>query len=133
MTDIADQENDDELMRQLGLTAKGFLLSRMEGRVFLRLTGIVEYNGTHYPYDLVPAQGVLAKPSKWRKLDSEARAALIRERSTDRALRELAEVAAVVRLVAEAVFRGWGAHHGFGDWQTEPAKSSGTEARKRQG
>ena len=30
MTDIAEQENDDELMRQLGLTAKGFLLSRMK-------------------------------------------------------------------------------------------------------
>ncbi|HWW69582.1 MAG TPA: DEAD/DEAH box helicase, partial [Duganella sp.] len=103
MTDIADQQNDDELMRQLGLTAKGFLLSRMEGRVFLRLTGMVEYNGTHYPYDLVPAQGVLAKPSKWRKMDGDARSALLRERASDAVVTELhGYVAEFVQEMADA-------------------------------
>ncbi|QGZ43288.1 RNA helicase [Pseudoduganella flava] len=66
----------------------------MEGRVFLRIAGSVDHAGLHVPYALVPAQGVLAKPSKWRKLDAEARAALIRERSNERALRELHGAAA---------------------------------------
>ena len=56
MSDIADQEHDDQLMRELGLADLGFSLMRLEGRVFLRLTGTVEYGGRRYPYELVPAR-----------------------------------------------------------------------------
>jgi ATP-dependent RNA helicase SUPV3L1/SUV3 len=89
MTAANEHADDDDLMDQLGLSARGILLARMEGRVFLRLTGSVEYAGRVVPYDLVPAQGVLAKPSKWRKMDADARAALLRERASEEAMAEL--------------------------------------------
>lgn len=103
MSDIADQEHDDQLMRELGLADLGFSLMRLEGRVFLRLTGTVEYGGRRYPYDLVPAQGVLAKPSKWRKLDADARAAVLRERASPAVVDELhGHVEAFVQEIADA-------------------------------
>ncbi|MET0267821.1 MAG: helicase-related protein [Duganella sp.] len=103
MTDLADQEHDDELMRELGLARKGFSLVRLEGRVFLRLTGQVEYASAHYIYDLVPAQGVLAKPSKWRKMDADTRSALLRERASDAVVDELhGAVAAFVQEISDA-------------------------------
>ena len=103
MSDIADQEHDDQLMRELGLADLGFSLMRLEGRVFLRLTGTVEYGGRRYPYDLVPAQGVLAKPSKWRKLDADARAAVLRERASPAVVEELhGHVEAFVQEIADA-------------------------------
>jgi len=103
MSDIADQEHDDQLMRELGLADLGFSLMRLEGRVFLRLTGKVEYGGREYPYDLVPAQGVLAKPSKWRKLDADARAAVLRERASPAVVDELhGHVEAFVQEIADA-------------------------------
>ncbi|TYQ02665.1 UNVERIFIED_ORG: ATP-dependent RNA helicase SUPV3L1/SUV3 [Zoogloea ramigera] len=103
MSDIADQEHDDQLMRELGLADLGFSLMRLEGRVFLRLTATVEYGGRRYPYDLVPAQGVLAKPSKWRKLDAEARAAILRERASPAVVDELhGHVEAFVQEIADA-------------------------------
>ncbi|MES3024275.1 MAG: helicase-related protein [Pseudomonadota bacterium] len=52
----------------------------MEGRVFVRLSGEVEVDGLRVPYALVPAHGVLAKPSKWRKLEHEAKLKLVQER-----------------------------------------------------
>jgi ATP-dependent RNA helicase SUPV3L1/SUV3 len=61
----------------------------MEGRVFLRFTGEVKYEGLRVRYALVPARGVLAKPSKWRKMDLTSRRALIEERTGDKALAEL--------------------------------------------
>jgi len=103
MSDIADQEHDDQLMRELGLADLGFSLMRLEGRVFLRLTGTVEYGGRRYPYDLVPAQGVLAKPSKWRKLDADARAAVLLERASPAVVEELhGHVEAFVQEIADA-------------------------------
>jgi ATP-dependent RNA helicase SUPV3L1/SUV3 len=80
---------DDDLMRELGLTARGVVLAKAEGRVFLRLTGVIDYAGQRVPYDLVPAQGVLAKPSKWRKLDRDARAQLLSERAGEEVGAEL--------------------------------------------
>ena len=103
MTDLADQEYDDQLMRELGLAAQGFALMRLEGRVFLRLTGVVEYAGKKYPYDLVPAQGVLAKPSKWRKMDGDIRSALLRERASAAVIDELhGHVVTFVQEIADA-------------------------------
>ncbi|HEX5341191.1 MAG TPA: helicase-related protein [Duganella sp.] len=98
-----DPGEDDELIRQLGLADKGVSLSRLEGRVFLRITGEVEYAGRRVAYDLVPAQGVLAKPSKWRKMDTDTRAALLRERASDQVIAELqAEAAAFVVELTDA-------------------------------
>ncbi|GGY57334.1 helicase-related protein [Pseudoduganella albidiflava] len=86
---MTEEFDDDRLSSDLGLAQRGIALMKLEGRVFLRFDGTAEAAGLRVPYALVPAQGVLAKPSKWRKLDAEARAALVRERSTERALREL--------------------------------------------
>lgn len=85
----ANHDDDDDLSQELGLAERGIALVKMEGRVFLRFDGSVAEAGLEVPYALVPAQGVLAKPSKWRKLERDARAQLIRERSGERALREL--------------------------------------------
>jgi len=98
-----DSGEDDQLVHRLGLAEKGVALSRLEGRVFLRIAGVVDYAGRHVPYDLVPAQGVLAKPSKWRKMDADTRAALLRERASDAVIAELHEhVSAFVRELSDA-------------------------------
>eukprot|EP01034_Spumella_vulgaris_P038479 gene38479-47519_t len=94
MTSITEEQDlgdDDLLCQQLGLPEKGVSLVKMEGRVFLRIAGEVKAEGLTVPYQLVPAQGVLAKPSKWRKMDPEARSALLRERSGGKAIQELHE------------------------------------------
>ncbi len=89
--DAADHDTGDDafLERELDLAARGIELVKMEGRVFLRFSGEVKYHGLQVPYALVPARGVLAKPSKWRKLDLLARRELIEERTGDRLLAEL--------------------------------------------
>jgi ATP-dependent RNA helicase SUPV3L1/SUV3 len=98
-----DSGDDDQLMLQLGLTARGITLAKAEGRVFLRVSGVVEYGERRVPYDLVPAQGVLAKPSKWRKMDAEGRSALLRERASDEVIGELhGYVDAFVQELADA-------------------------------
>jgi ATP-dependent RNA helicase SUPV3L1/SUV3 len=98
-----DPAEDDDLMRELGLTARGIVLARAEGRVFLRVTGVVDYAGRRVPYDLVPAQGVLAKPSKWRKMDQGARGQLLRERAGEEIVAELhGFVSAFVQEMADA-------------------------------
>jgi ATP-dependent RNA helicase SUPV3L1/SUV3 len=103
-TEEHDLGDDDLLCQQLGLPAKGVSLVKMEGRVFLRIAGEVRAQGLTVPYQLVPAQGVLAKPSKWRKMDSEARSALLRERSGDKAIHDLHEQATgFVHEIAAAV------------------------------
>ncbi|MBD8531728.1 MULTISPECIES: helicase-related protein [unclassified Massilia] len=86
-TDTGD--DDAFLERELDLAARGIELVKMEGRVFLRFSGEVKYEGLRVPYALVPARGVLAKPSKWRKMDLIARRELIEERTGDKALAEL--------------------------------------------
>jgi len=81
---------DDAFLEQdLKLAERGIELVKMEGRVFLRFSGEVAYHGLRVRYALVPARGVLAKPSKWRKLDPLARRDLIEERTGDKALAEL--------------------------------------------
>ncbi|MRV72410.1 RNA helicase [Duganella sp. FT92W] len=80
---------DERLCEELGLPQRGIALVKMEGRVFLRFAGEVEDVGLRVPYQLVPQYGVLAKPSKWRKMDRDTRLALLRERSGDKAVRDL--------------------------------------------
>jgi ATP-dependent RNA helicase SUPV3L1/SUV3 len=82
-------EDDAALERTLDLAARGIELVKLEGRVFLRFSGAVRYEGLHVPYRLVPSRGVLAKPSKWRKLDLAGRRALIEERTGDADLARL--------------------------------------------
>jgi ATP-dependent RNA helicase SUPV3L1/SUV3 len=60
--------------------AAGAQIIKLEGRVFVRLAGVVEEAGLRIPYELVPSQGVLAKPSKWRKMEREAQLKLVEER-----------------------------------------------------
>ena len=82
-------EDDSFLERELGLAARGIELVKLEGRVFLRFSGEVRYEGLRVPYRLVPARGVLAKPSKWRKMELPARRELIEERTHDADLQRL--------------------------------------------
>ncbi len=85
----SDEGDDDALIRASGLLDKGVHLVKMEGRVFLRFTGTIKAAGLSVPYELVPAQGVMARPAKWRKMDRDARLKLIQERATDATLAEL--------------------------------------------
>lgn len=103
-------ENDDAFLeRELGLAARGIELVKLEGRVFLRFSGEVQYEGLRVPYRLVPARGVLAKPSKWRKMDLLARRELIEERTEERDLQRLhLEAEEFVRDIAEDADQfGW--------------------------
>ena len=100
----SDNTEDDDafLERDLQLERRGIELVKMEGRVFLRFSGEVHYEGLRVPYRLVPARGVLAKPSKWRKMDLPARRELIEERTTDDAIARLhAETEEFVQDIAE--------------------------------
>lgn len=72
----ADAERPEQHARALGAE-----LVKLEGQVFLRMSGIVNAHGLHVPYCLVPSQGVLAKPSKWRKMAPEEQAQLMMERA----------------------------------------------------
>ncbi len=58
----------------------GAELLKLEGSVFIRFSGVVDVGPLHVPYRLVPAQGVLAKPSKWRRLGPDGQMELIRSR-----------------------------------------------------
>ena len=96
------EPDDAFLERELGLAARGIELVKLEGRVFLRFSGEVLYEGLRVPYRLVPARGVLAKPSKWRKMDLLARRQLIEERTNEADLQRLhAETEEFVRDIAE--------------------------------
>ncbi|GAB3377439.1 helicase-related protein [Massilia agri] len=98
-----DTEHDDAFLeRELDFAERGIELVKMEGRVFLRFSGEVRYEGLRVPYRLVPARGVLAKPSKWRKMDMLARRDLLEERATPDAIEGLqTEVEEFVRDIAE--------------------------------
>ncbi|MDK6076680.1 helicase-related protein [Massilia varians] len=98
-----DTEHDDAFLeRELDFAERGIELVKMEGRVFLRFSGEVRYEGLRVPYRLVPSRGVLAKPSKWRKMDMSARRDLLEERATPDAIEELqTEAEAFVRDIAE--------------------------------
>jgi ATP-dependent RNA helicase SUPV3L1/SUV3 len=94
---------DEALLRELGLDQLGAELVKMEGRVFVRFSGWVEAGGLRVPYHLVPSHGVLAKPSKWRKLDREGKSKLLLERVTQASVDALnVSVAAFVEDVVES-------------------------------
>ena len=100
---LDDTEHDDAFLeRELDFAERGIELVKMEGRVFLRFSGEVRYEGLRVPYRLVPARGVLAKPSKWRKMDMPARRDLLEERATPDAIEALqTDAEAFVRDIAE--------------------------------
>jgi ATP-dependent RNA helicase SUPV3L1/SUV3 len=90
----AHDNNDDAILEhELGLAGRGIELVKMEGRVFLRFLGEARYEGLRVPYKLVPGRGVLAKPSKWRRMDLDARRQLIEERASQRDVDELKQQA----------------------------------------
>ena len=98
------EENDEPVDTALSdeLAPLGVRLVKMEGRVFVRFAGLVKHADLRVPYQLVPAQGVLAKPSKWRKLDLPAQRALALERATPAAIDALHQsVVAFVREIAD--------------------------------
>lgn len=98
-----DDSEDVTLLRELGLAQLGAELVKMEGRVFVRFSGWVEAGGLRVPYHLVPSHGVLAKPSKWRKLDHEGKGKLLLERVTQESVDALnASVAAFVDDLVES-------------------------------
>ena len=101
-SDDDTQDDDASLERELNLAARGVALVRMEGRVFLRFSGAVRVDGLHVEYRLVSSRGVLAKPSKWRKMDVTARRALVEERATRDAIDDLNQaVEEFVREIAD--------------------------------
>ena len=82
--------------------AAGGELVKQEGRVFVRFQGEVQADLLRVPYRLVPEQGVLARPAKWRKMDADAQLALVQERVTAAAMERLqSQVAAFVREIEE--------------------------------
>jgi ATP-dependent RNA helicase SUPV3L1/SUV3 len=85
-TIIAEDAETETLLIDKDLQAKGVQLVKMEGRVFVRFAGLVKEGDLRVPYQLVPAQGVLAKPSKWRKMDPEAQRALVLDRASPSAI-----------------------------------------------
>ncbi len=101
MSSTTHDDDDDALIAELIPEAGPARLVKLEGRVFVQFSGEVEESGLRVPYELVPPQGVLAKPSKWRKLDLDARRVLLRERVTRAASDALREhVRAFVREIA---------------------------------
>jgi ATP-dependent RNA helicase SUPV3L1/SUV3 len=82
--------------------AVGAELIKQEGRVFVRFAGEAQADLLRVPYRLVPEQGVLARPAKWRKMDDDAQLALVRERVTPAAIEQLQQqVAAFVQEIEE--------------------------------
>jgi ATP-dependent RNA helicase SUPV3L1/SUV3 len=101
-SDINPGPDDATLERELKLAERGAELVKLEGRVFLRFSGAVRVDGLHIEYRLVPGRGVLAKSSKWRKMDVGTRRALLEERATRDAMDDLnQEVEDFVRAVAD--------------------------------
>lgn len=99
---VYDDAEDGNLLRELGLAQLGAELLKMEGRVFVRFSGWVGASGLRVPYHLVPRHGVLAKPSKWRKLDHEGKSKLLLERVTQASVDALnGSVAAFVDAIVE--------------------------------
>jgi ATP-dependent RNA helicase SUPV3L1/SUV3 len=93
---------DDQLIQELAQTHPGVRLIKLEGRVFIQLSGQVRLGRRIVPYALVPEQGVLARPAKWRKLSAEDKRELLAERANARTLGSLHQATeAFVREVAE--------------------------------
>jgi ATP-dependent RNA helicase SUPV3L1/SUV3 len=86
---------------------QGAALFKSEGAVGVRFAGVAEAGGLRVPYALVPANGILAKPTKWRKLGPDGQLALVRERVHPSAMRELEQdvarfVARIARMADDA-------------------------------
>ena len=77
----ATPDTDDDAAPALHAQMLGAELVKLEGRVFLRFSGVVEVGPLRVPYDLVPSHGVLAKPSKWRKMSPTDQMQLISQRA----------------------------------------------------
>jgi ATP-dependent RNA helicase SUPV3L1/SUV3 len=82
----------------------GAELVKLEGRVMVRYTGVVEADGLSVPYDLVPGDGVLAKTSKWRNMGPDKQLQLVMERVHTQAQQKLHQDVCrfVARLGSEA-------------------------------
>lgn len=96
---MAAAETPELLAQQLGAE-----LLKLEGAVVVRFSGVAELGALRVPYALVPSRGVLAKPSKWRRIGPEGQLELVRERVHPAAMEELRHhvVAFVGRITAEA-------------------------------
>jgi ATP-dependent RNA helicase SUPV3L1/SUV3 len=101
-----DTDTDGALDAQLApqftdAMPEGATLVKAEGRVFVRFNGIVRFEDLRVPWQLVPPQGVLAKPSKWRKMEPAAQMALVLERANPEAMAALQQsVEGFVREIA---------------------------------
>ncbi|WP_019140458.1 helicase-related protein [Noviherbaspirillum massiliense] len=82
--DTAEPLTPEALAKDLGAE-----LAKLEGRVLLRFSGMAEVNGLQLSYELVPREGVLAKPSKWRKMGAEEQLQLVAQRASADAKEEL--------------------------------------------
>jgi ATP-dependent RNA helicase SUPV3L1/SUV3 len=67
----------------------GAELLKLEGSVFVRFSGVAEAGRRKVPYQLAPSHGVLAKPTKWRKLSTEGQLELVKQRVHPEAFEEL--------------------------------------------
>lgn len=67
----------------------GAVLDKLEGRVMVRYPGELQLAGRSIPYALIPADGVLAKASKWRNLGPEKQLQLVTERVHAQAMQAL--------------------------------------------
>jgi ATP-dependent RNA helicase SUPV3L1/SUV3 len=67
----------------------GAELLKLEGSVFVRFSGVAEAGPLKVPYQLVPSHGILAKPTKWRKLSTEGQLELVKQRVHPEAFEEL--------------------------------------------
>ncbi len=89
----ADREEDDALLdvaQELHAWLQQFdaRLVHNEGAVAIEVSGWVPGGGMEVPFRLVPAQGVLARVPKWRKLTAERHLALVKERLNQESLDE---------------------------------------------
>jgi ATP-dependent RNA helicase SUPV3L1/SUV3 len=105
MNDETDELPDDSA--QAYVQGQGAALFKSEGAVGVRFAGVAEAGGLRVPYALVPANGILAKPTKWRKLGPDGQLALVRERVHPSAMRELEQdvarfVARIARMADDA-------------------------------
>lgn len=98
-TDSADLDTLPAALAQA--LPPGAALVKAEGRVFVRFAGVARFEDLRVPWQLVPPQGVLAKPSKWRKMDAATQQALLLERASVEAIAALhGYVDAFVREIA---------------------------------
>ncbi|HEY5801380.1 MAG TPA: helicase-related protein [Burkholderiaceae bacterium] len=81
MTETSDLPPDDDAAAAY-VSSLGAELIKSDGSVQVCFAGVAKAAGLAVPYRLVPGNGVLAKPVKWRKLGPEGQLALVRERVT---------------------------------------------------